>query len=362
MAAGVAFGYLLAQGVSTDLPPVETNSSEVVTSAPVEPAGVAISESSALAAASSVPAGAAAEIPRTSSGWVAYRGLVMWPQTGDPIKIQLTSDVWTAAYDAAQSRIAVTLRRQAGGERSLHVGYLGDLRYVTSSVTSFAWHPTDPSAIAWVEENKDGYALVMATVSDGLVMATQVALVGKRVRLVAWGSWGFALQDDGGLTTFAPSGTPIAHGDVQFVAAGSDGRLIVARPAGVPVSSDWAITQPDLEDQQSLESFGGLDGHPTTAAILPSSGRIVLVTNGNRGDLTRIEILNPDGSRQATVRSEMIAESIAWSPDEAQLAVGGYHSSSNRLRPVALLVASDGTGEVIEVPLAYQARPLGIGE
>ena len=28
-----------------------------------------------------------------------------------------------------------------------------------SGVTGFAWHPTDPSAIAWVEESEDGFAL-----------------------------------------------------------------------------------------------------------------------------------------------------------------------------------------------------------
>jgi hypothetical protein len=363
VAAGIALGYLLAQGISTGPPPADTNSAEVVTSAPFEPPALVAPEPSAPAAAPQLPAEAALETLRTSHASLAYgRGLLMWQGNGDPIKILLASDVWAAAYDAAQSRIAVTLRGYAGEGQGLHVGYPGDLRFVTSGVTSFAWHPTDPSAIAWVQETRHGFALVEATVSDGLMMATQIAMVGKRIRLVAWGSWGFAVQDDHGLTTFTPSGAPIAHDDVQFVAAGSNGRLIVARPAGVPLSNDWAITQPDLSDQQSLERFGDLDAHPTAAAILPSSGRIVLVTNDNEAHIARIEILNADGTRQAAIRSEMIAESIAWSPDEARLAIGGHRYSSNQIRPVVLVVASDGTGEAIEVPSDYQARPLGIRE
>jgi hypothetical protein len=58
----------------------------------------------------------------------------------------------------------------------------------------------------------------------------------------------------------------------------------------------------------------------------------------------------------------MIAESIAWSPDEARLAVGGYSSGTVQLRSVVLLAASDGTGAPIEVPFDLQLRPLGIRE
>jgi hypothetical protein len=113
-----------------------------------------------------------------------------------------------------------------------------------------------------------------------------------------------------------------------------------------------------------LDRFGDLDEHATAAAILPKSGRIVLVSNrfGDGADLARIEILSADGTSELILRSGMIAESIAWSADEAQLAIGGYYYGSNEVRSVVLLAAADGSGDPIEVPFDHQVRPLAIGD
>jgi hypothetical protein len=354
VAAGIAFGFLLGLGTTNSLSPADGEAAEAVTSTSAPAAPIVESE---------LAADEAVQFPGTILASVEFgRGLVAWPGDGDPIKIRLASDVSAAAYDAAQGRIAVTLPEYGTDRLALHVGNVGDLRFVASGVTGFAWHPTDPSGIAWVKESEDGYALIKAVISDGVVSAAQVAVLPDMVRPVAWGSWGYALQGDDGLTTIAPSGTTIADGDVQFVAAGADGRLVVARPAGIPLSSDWAITGPDLTERQALGRFDDFEEHPTAAAVLPLSGRIVLVSNrfGDGGDLARIEILSADGTREALIRSGMIADSIAWSPDEARLAVGGYYYGSNEVRSVVLLAASDGTGEPIEVPFDHQVRPLGI--
>ena len=128
------------------------------------------------------------------------------------------------------------------------------------------------------------------------------------------------------------------------------------------MSSDWAITGPDLADQQALNRLGDLEEHPTAAAILPLSGRIVLVSNrfGDGADLAQIEILAPDVARETVIRSGMIADSIAWSPDEKSLSVGGCYYGTNEVRSAVLLTASDGTGEPIEIPFDHRVRPLGI--
>jgi hypothetical protein len=352
--AGIAFGFLLGQGTTENLSSGDTESDEAVasTSSPVDPV-----------AAPELPAEEVVRFPGTILASVEFgRGLMTWPGDGSPIKTRLASDVSAAAYDAAQGRIAVTLPEYGTERLALHVGSVGDLRFVASGVTGFAWHPTDPSAIAWVEESEDGFALLKAQVSDGVIMESQITVLRDTVRPVAWGSWGYALQGDNGLTTIAPSGDVVANADVQLVAAGSDGRLVVSRPAGTPLSSDWAITEPDLADQQALGRFNALEEHPTAAAILPISGRIVLVSNrfGDGSDLARIEILSADGTSQAVIRSGMIADSIAWSPDEARLAVGGYYYGSNQVRSVVLLADSEGAGATIEVPFDHQVRPLGI--
>jgi hypothetical protein len=166
------------------------------------------------------------------------------------------------------------------------------------------------------------------------------------------------------LTTVTPSGATFATADVQFVAAGSDGRLVVARPVGIPLSSDWAITGPDLADQRTLDRSDALEEHPVAAAILPRSGRIVLVSNrfGDGSGLARIEILSAEGTREAVIRSGMIADSIAWSPDETRLAIGGYYYGANQVRSVVLLADSEGATEPIEVPFDHQVRPLGVRE
>ena len=356
VAAGIAGGYLLAQGTASPVPPVDAAPVEVAASAPTNVTTVS---------APAAPAGATVTFSGTILASVEFgRGLVTWPGDGDPIKIRLAADVWGAAYDAAQQRVAVTLPQFGSDGLALHVGTLGDLRFVASSVTGFAWHPTDPSSIAWVAESSDGFALMQGVVSDGVIVATQIAVLRDRNRPVAWGSWGYALDGDNGLTTISPSGAVIAVGDLEFVAAGSDGRLVVARPAGKPLSSDWAITGPDLANQEALGRFDDLEEHATAAAILPHSGRVVLVSNhfGDGADLARIEIISAEGTREAVIRSGMIAESVAWSPDETRLAIGGYYYGDSQIRSVVLLAASDGTGTPIEVPFDHQVRPLGLRE
>ena len=352
--AGVAFGFLLGQGATGDPSPVDAESAEAVTStsAPADPV-----------VSSEPPAEDVVRFPGTILASVEFgRGLMTWTGDGSPAETRLAFKVSVAAYDAAQRQIAVTVPEYGTERLALHIGNVGDLRFVASRVTGFARHPTDPSAIAWVEESAGGFALLQADVSDGEITATQITVLQDTVRPVAWGSWGYALQSESGLTTIDPSGAPIANADVQFVAAGSDGRLVVSRPAGIPLSSDWAITTTDLADQRALGRFGALNEHPTAAAILPESGRIVLVSNrfGDGSDLARIEVLSADGTRQAVIRSGMIADSIAWSPDEAHLAVGGYYYGSNQVRSAVLLTDSEGRGEAIEVPFDHQVRPLGI--
>jgi sugar lactone lactonase YvrE len=354
VAAGVAFGFLLGQGTTDTGSPVDTEAAEAITSttAPADPV-----------AASEPPAEEVVKFPGTILASVEFgRGLVTWPGDGNPIKTRLASDVSAAAYDAAQGRIAVTLPEYGTDRLALHVGKVGNLRFVASGVTGFAWHPTDPNAIAWVEESEDAFALMKADISDGRIGATRVALLPDLAEPVAWGAWGYALQGDKGLETIGPDGAAIASADVQFVAAGSDGRLVVARPAGIPLSSDWAITEPGLTDQQALGRFDDWEEHPTAAAILPRSGRIVLVSNrfGDRGGLARIEVLSDDGTSEAMIRSGMIADSIAWSPGEDRLAVGGYYYRSNQVRSVVLLTDVDGMSEPVEVPFDHQVRPLGI--
>jgi hypothetical protein len=354
VAAGIAFGFLIGQDTSQNAAPDDVESDEAVTSTSV-PADSVV--------AVDPPAEEVADFPGTILASVEFgRGLVTWPGDGTPLKVRLTSDAAAAAYDASQSRIAVTLPEYGTNRFALHVGRPGDLRFVASGVTGFAWHPTDPSAIAWVEQAEDGFSLLKADIDDSSIAAMPITALPDAVRPVAWGSWGFALQGDNGLTTLAPSGVSISNADAQFVAAGSDGRLVVALPAGIPLSSDWAVAGPDLANVRALERFDAVEEHPTAAAILPRSGRIVLVSNrfGDGSDLARIEILSADGTSQAVIRSGMIADSIAWSPDETRLAVGGYYYGSNQVRSVVLLTDSEGTGEAIEVPFDHQVRPLGI--
>ena len=173
---------------------------------------VSDSAAAARAVTSELSVDRAVTFPGTILASVEFgRGLVTWPGDRDPIKIGLVSDVSAAEYDAAKGRLAVTLSDYTGDGLALHIGNLGDLRFVASGVTGFAWHPTDPNAIAWVEESEDGFLLVTAAVSDGVVAPTQIAVLPDRVRPVGWGSWGYALAGDNGLTTVAPSGAIIAN-------------------------------------------------------------------------------------------------------------------------------------------------------
>jgi hypothetical protein len=112
------------------------------------------------------------------------------------------------------------------------------------------------------------------------------------------------------------------------------------------------LTQDLLDNQEVQVNFD---------VMVPESARLVVSNRfGDGADLARIEILSEDGASEAVIRSGMIADSIAWSPDEARLAVGGYHYGPTQIRSVVLLVASDGERTPIEVPFDHQVRPLGI--
>jgi hypothetical protein len=289
-------------------------------------------------------------------------GLVAWMGGSDPVPIALTAGIEEAAYDASRDRIAVTVPEYEGGDNGLHVGRLGDLRSVATGVTGFAWHPTDPQALAWVVRSGSGYGLVTASVTDATVVHRPVAALDRALGLVAWGPWGFALQGDDGLHVLDPSGAPLGTADLQLVAAAPDGRLLVARPAGKPLSSDWAFTGPDLDDLVPLGRFADLDEHPTAAAILPRSGRTLLVSNrfGDRWHTGRVELLAPDGTSLAVLRSGFIAESIAWDAGESTVAIAGYAYGPDRIESRVLLVDADLAADPVEVPFDGQIRPLGL--
>jgi hypothetical protein len=354
VAGGVAFGYLVAPSTTSASEDLADPSADEGLPPPTQPVAAALAEP---------PSAPAVTFSGTLLASEAFgRSLVAWPGDGDRTTIRLPADATGSAYNAARDRVAVTFREFAGDGMSLHVGNLGDLGLVASGVTGFAWHPTNPEALAWLEETDRGFDLVAAVVSDAETSTTSIATYPTTARLVAWGPWGFALQTEDALTTVDRSGAVVASADLQLVAGGPDGRLLVARPAGTPLSSDWAITGPDLSEPLVLDRFGDLDEHATAAAILPGSGRIILVSNrfGDSDARARIEILAPDGTTETVIRSGMIAESIAWSTDESRLAIGGYYYGSNEVRSVVLLTATDGSGDEIEVPFDHQVRPLAI--
>lgn len=156
----------------------------------------------------------------------------------------------TAAFDPSGTWVAVL---DVFGRLDLRFGS-SIVKSVGTSVRSFAWHASVVNGIAWI----DGRLLAEDGVSSA-VLWTASASEGEPVlrrslpggSLVAWGTWGFAVQSDSpveGPETFTlldDTGANPAELDGEVLDATQSGTLLIKADPGAGAPSDPFLLTPD---------------------------------------------------------------------------------------------------------------------
>ena len=134
----------------------------------------------------------------------------------------------------------------------LRVGPPGTEQAITTDVTAFAWHDSDPGQIAATRTLGD------TSLWLGMVDPTERRLVSsagdvpRGSVIVAFGEWGYALHstpdNDGNLTTIVLDADGIElhrfRGQVAGSLPGPDGGVIVADPLGSELNITWSAANP----------------------------------------------------------------------------------------------------------------------
>lgn len=150
-----------------------------------------------------------------------------WPLAGPPESTPLSgSDGDLVRFDAAGRQLAVGTSMADATGLLLSVGRSQQMTPLTSDVTSFAWHDSEPGRLSYTKV-VDGEWLLWSV--DGS-MEPQLITRGIMIdgEIAAWGSWGWAVQNDPDtFSTFTPSGGLQSMLDGKVLDSRSSGWILV---------------------------------------------------------------------------------------------------------------------------------------
>lgn len=219
-----------------------------------------------------------------------------WPDSApDPLVRDLPAGTVAVGWNSAGSAAAALAESDFGS--SLFIDDGSGYRPLALTVSSFRWHPTDPTQLAWTAPDPGGgTAIYLGRFSGGLPLIEPIVTglsSDTSHSLAAFGTWGFAIDEallDGGdrsLATYDRTGRLVARAEYAIVAERDDGVLVVTdAPAGDPVP--LYLTGMDLAAQIPISWSIG-----TTPATWSRNGRFLMaVVPGPAG--SAVELFLPD--------------------------------------------------------------------
>ncbi|MGA7229251.1 MAG: hypothetical protein WBZ40_11225 [Acidimicrobiia bacterium] len=293
--AGAVIGAgltVLAVGVNTTEPPTETTIEGLTTQALGEGVGDQIA---------GFPDGLVAV--RRSNGQTL--DLLTWPVAGESyvrnIPIGSASPPQLVAFDSAGRRLATIVPLESSKDPGVLYAGIPDLaRVISTSVTGFAWHDTDPGTLAYSNYStlSDG-ELAIWTVSGTLadpVLLTRAVGVGGGV--AAWGDWGFVIDDQSATIV------TILNSLGEIVSAYS-GHLLGVGPGGVIAIDDGSFRLIDAAGGPARQVVD--DGSFSVARFSPDGRWVALLTQ------TGLSVLSAsDGSMLAEFEARPGFPQITW--------------------------------------------------
>ena len=279
---GVGFGVVFSTPTS---PAPEPEAQPVDETAPaIDPVAV-LAEGTGITEAIEGFGDAMVAITRTGSQNLEH---LLWPIESEPVTRPLAvGGVAEADFDVTGTWLAVSTSVPDSEGGLLSAGKPASLAPLASNVTSFIWHDGTTGILAYTQEADGVWTL---SVSQGARPALIVASGPPgRGDIVAFGDWGFAIEDDVGEITLLN-----ANAEIKSTAFG---QILHSSPDG------WLVL---LDDELKLMSAGGgirALGQPSAsigaveaAALSPDGDRIaVLGTNGLKvsaidGEMPTVEV------------------------------------------------------------------------
>jgi hypothetical protein len=231
---------------------------------------------------------------------------LLWPLRGEPyertIPVGASNPPTPVDFDVSGRRMATLLPEPGEASGVLYAGVPENAAIVDSGVNGYAWHDSTARALAYTTIIDEELFLLVAA-DDLFEPALTTRAVGIDGSVVAWGDWGFAIEDTGD----------------SIVLLTPDGEIKDSKPGRVLASheSGWlAIADDGLE---LLSSGGGVRG----LGALDSS--VVILTAGFSPDRRMLAVMTPSGlsvvsldDDEIVARSDErpgVTPSIEWSSD-----------------------------------------------
>lgn len=150
---------------------------------------------------------------------------LLWPNTR-PLVERETPGEGDVSFDASGVFMASLSATSTEGRHNLLAGRFNSLRLVSEKATSFAWHDDEPGRLGYVVDLNDHWEVW--GVIPGFPASVQFEGTGPIPQLVAWGEWGFAMQDDDEVALLTPEGGRKASHQGRVLASRGDGWLLVS--------------------------------------------------------------------------------------------------------------------------------------
>ena len=227
--------------------------------------------------------------------------LLTWPVTGSPRTEPLpgfaTSEV---EFDRSGRMVGMGIPVAESDGVLLSFGTPPRIQPQAAGVTGFAWHETEAGALAYTQVIEGEWRLSVVDRSRETTLVSSET--GSDGVVVAWGSWGFAIQDDGSATVLNESGETVRVLEGRLLDADAEGRMVLY---------DGALRMVDA-DGETRELGGDIDiiGGLEVALISPDGTKLAVV--GGAGHM----IIPLDGEGEVThapVTSGF--PQMAWSSD-----------------------------------------------
>lgn len=256
--------------------------------------------------------------------------LLVWPLAGAPyiwdLGLGTTSPPVGIEFDRSGRQIATLLPARQNSEPVLFAGTRDVTEIVATGVTGFAWHDQRPLAFAY--STVASGVLTLWSAPSGLAPASPIAAIESTDgSLVAWGDWGFALQDDQ-----KGSGMVVdTRGGVEMV---FEGRVLATHADGMVLIDDSGLKVLDVRSGRELADLGHQDG-VVDASFSPDGSQIALEKRDS------VELASIDETRDNLVFEVHTGfPQISWSSSGRFLLAPGTHS---------IVIIDTETGKISEV-------------
>lgn len=268
-------------------------------------------------------------VSETYTGSLQY---ALWPVAGELVERPLPAgDFGEVRFDSSGRWLALTTDLPESDGALLSVGNPATISPLVAGVTSFAWHDSYDGVLAYTQEVEGEWLLSVVKANRNPEVV--VRGVGIDGRVIAWGDWGWAVQDD------------TAEEVVLFTSSGDlktrqQGTVFGSHPSGwiVVVEGDRVSLVSGGGGVQRLDISLGAVGDVVAAVLSPDADLIALV--GSQG----IKIAPVDGEGEVVVVPRTFDEDqVTWSSDSRFLVVPAARG---------VLIVDTGGGSLLSTALA----------